>query len=93
MGGQGHMYSIIMLLVTLVQAYAFLMFVWVLLSWIPDLRFSGFYRFLDRLFVPFLEPFRKIIPPINGIDISPILGFFFLQLVVKILGMLQGLLA
>ena len=82
------MSSIIMILITLVQGYTFLMFIWVLLSWIPDLRFSGFYRFLDRLFVPFLEPFRRIIPPINGIDISPILGFFALQLVVKVLGLL-----
>lgn len=77
-----------MLLVTLVQAYSFLMFVWVLLSWIPDLRFSAFYRFLDKLFVPFLEPFRRIIPPINGIDISPILGFFTLQLITSLLGQL-----
>lgn len=77
-----------MILITLVQGYSFLMFIWVLLSWIPDLRFSGFYRFLDKLFVPFLEPFRRIIPPINGIDISPILGFFTLQLIVKLLGFL-----
>ena len=82
------MSQIIMILITLVQGYSFLMFIWVLLSWIPDLRFSGFYRFLDKLFVPFLEPFRRIIPPINGIDISPILGFFTLQLIVKLLGFL-----
>lgn len=82
------MSPLISLIITLVQAYAFLMFVWVLLSWIPDLRFSKFYIFLDKLFTPFLELFRKIIPPINGIDISPILGFFTLQLVVKLLSML-----
>lgn len=82
------MSSIIMILITLVQGYSFLMFIWVLLSWIPDLRFSNFYRFLDRLFVPFLDPFRRVIPPINGIDISPILGFFTLQLIVSLLGQL-----
>ena len=82
------MFQIVTLLITLVQAYSFLMFVWVLLSWIPDLRFSKFYIVLDKIFLPFLEPFRKIIPPINGIDISPLLGFFTLQLVVKLLGML-----
>ena len=82
------MSPIIMILITVVQAYSFLMFIWVLLSWIPDLRFSNFYRFLDRLFLPFLDPFRRVIPPINGIDISPILGFFTLQLVIKLLGML-----
>ena len=82
------MSSIIMILITLVQMYSFLMFVWVLLSWIPDLRYSGFYRFLDKLFLPFLEPFRRIIPAINGIDITPILGFFILQATVKFLGLL-----
>ena len=82
------MSSIIMLLITLVQGYTFLMFIWVVLSWIPDLRYSGFYRFLDKLFIPFLEPFRRVIPPINGIDISPILGFFVLQLITSLLGRL-----
>lgn len=82
------MSKVIMFLITLLQAYTFLMLIWVLLSWIPDLRLSKFYRFLDRLFVPFLEPFRRVIPPINGIDITPILGFFALQLVISLLGRL-----
>lgn len=28
--------------------------------------------FLDRVTAPILEPFRRIIPPLGGIDISPI---------------------
>ena len=28
--------------------------------------------FLDRVTTPLLEPFRRIIPPLGGIDISPI---------------------
>ena len=82
------MSSAIMILITLVQGYTFLMFVWVLLSWIPEFRSSKFYRFLDKVYLPFLEPFRRVIPPINGIDISPILGFFVLQLVTSLLGRL-----
>lgn len=82
------MSSILMLLITIVQAYSFLMFVWVLLSWVPDLRYSKFYRFLDNIFEPFLQPIRKVIPPINGIDISPILGFFILHLIVRMLSLL-----
>ncbi len=80
------MSSIIMLLITVVQGYTFLMFIWVLLSWVPDLRYTGFYKFLDKICLPFLEPFRRIIPPINGIDISPILAFFALQLLTSLLG-------
>ena len=79
------MYGIILLLIKIIQAYAFMMFVWVILSWIPDLRYSGFYRFLDKIYMPFLEHFRRVIPPINGIDISPILGFFTLHLLVAML--------
>ncbi len=82
------MSSIIMLIITLIQAYTFIMFVWVLLSWVPDLRYTKFYRFLDKLCLPYLEPFRRIIPPINGIDISPILGFFTLQFITTLLGKL-----
>jgi YggT family protein len=28
--------------------------------------------FLDRLTAPLLEPFRRLIPPLGGMDISPI---------------------
>ena len=82
------MSSLITILITIVQAYSFLMFVWVLLSWLPDMQRTRFYRFLEKLFVPFLEPFRRIIPPINGIDISPLIGFFVLQMLTSLLGQL-----
>ena len=82
------MSQIIMILITLIQGYTFLMFVWVLLSWVPDLTSTKFYRFLENLFIPFLAPFRRIIPPINGIDISPILAFFALQMLTSLLGKL-----
>ena len=78
----------IMILITLIQGYTFVLFIWVLLSWIPEVRHSRFYSFLDRICLPYLEPFRRIIPPINGIDISPILGFFALQLLTTLLGRL-----
>lgn len=82
------MSQITTLLITIIHGYAFLLFIWVLLSWIPDLRFSKLYRFLDRIFVPFLEPFKRVIPPINGIDISPILALFTLQLITSLLSQL-----
>ncbi len=82
------MSQIISLLITLVNAYSFVLFIWVLLSWIPELTYSRFYRFLDKICLPFLEPFKRIIPPINGIDISPILAFFALQMITNILGFL-----
>ena len=37
--------------------------------------------FLDRITAPILDPFRRIIPPLGGIDISPIVVLLLLQFV------------
>ena len=37
--------------------------------------------FLDRVTAPLLEPFRRIIPNLGGIDISPIVVILLLQFV------------
>jgi YggT family protein len=36
-------------------------------------------RFLDAVTRPILRPFQKIIPPIGGVDISPIIVLLILQ--------------
>ena len=36
-------------------------------------------RFLDAVTRPILRPFQKIIPPIGGVDISPIIVLLVLQ--------------
>ena len=37
--------------------------------------------FLDRMVQPMLDPFRRIIPPIGGLDLSPIALLLLIQLV------------
>ena len=37
--------------------------------------------FLDRLVQPMLNPLRRIIPPIGGLDLSPIALLLLIQLV------------
>ncbi|WP_269220439.1 YggT family protein [Brevundimonas vesicularis] len=37
--------------------------------------------FLDRVTAPLLEPFRRIIPNLGGIDISPIVVILLLQFI------------
>ena len=54
----------------------------VLLSWIPNIDwYKQPFVFLRQVSELFLSPFRKIIPPISGLDISPILALVFLQFV------------
>jgi YggT family protein len=50
------------------------------LSWFPGARESKFGDFLARICEPYLEPFRKFIPPLGMIDISPLVAIFTLNL-------------
>lgn len=36
-------------------------------------------RFLDAVTSPVLAPFRRIIPPLGGVDISPIIALLIIQ--------------
>lgn len=64
-----------------ISIYSYLLIIYILMSWFPGARESAFGQFIGSLCEPFLEPFRKIIPPIGGmIDISPIAAIFSLQL-------------
>jgi YggT family protein len=53
------------------------------MSWVPSIQQSSFGRLLGRICEPYLEPFRKIIPPIGMIDISPIVAIFVLNIALK----------
>lgn len=65
------------------QIYFWLIFVYVLLSWLPNVRDSFAGELLGKLTEPYLKPFRKIIPPIGGmLDISPIIALFALNFVI-----------
>jgi len=54
----------------------------VLMSWLPSVKNSVVGDFLGKLVEPYLQPFRRLIPPIGGIlDISPIVALFALRFV------------
>jgi len=67
------------------QIYLILLLIRVSLTWFPNVNWYGqpFYS-LSRLTDPYLRMFRGIVPPLVGIDISPILGFILLQCVMQI---------
>lgn len=59
--------------------YTILLVIYILMSWVPSTRETGFGRFLGRIVEPYLELFRKFIPPLGMIDISPIIAIFALR--------------
>ena len=66
--------------------YGLLIFAYVLMSWLPmrgilyDIQ-----RVLGTLVEPYLSIFRRFIPPVGGLDLSPIIAYFVLQIVVNYL--------
>ncbi len=58
----------------------------VLLSWIPNLnRGNPLVQLLHQITDPILEPARRIIPPLGGMDFSPIVVILLLQLLEQVL--------
>jgi YggT family protein len=67
------------ILLTVIELYSFALIGYILLSWFPNARESGIGRFLATICEPYLEPFRRIIPPLGMIDISPIVAIIALN--------------
>ena len=67
----------------LYYVYLVLIFLYILMSWVrlPYNIWIGRLRgFLEDTVVPFLRLFRNMVPPIGGLDLSPILAFIVLWL-------------
>ncbi len=54
--------------------------IYILMSWFPNARETSIGQMLARICEPYLEQFRKFIPPLGMIDISPIVAFIVLRL-------------
>jgi YggT family protein len=76
---------------TFLQIYVALMIIRVLLSWFPNINwYDPPFSILSQLTDPYLNLFRSIIPPLGGIDFSPMIAFFVLQFGSQILLTLLG---
>lgn len=67
-------------ILSLLTIYSYALIVYILMSWFPGARDSQFGELLARICEPYLEPFRRFIPPLGMIDISPIVAIFVLYL-------------
>jgi YggT family protein len=64
--------------------YGYLLLVRIIISWInPDYR-QPWVQLLVRITEPFLQPFRALIPSLGGIDFSPIVAYFVLNMIERL---------
>ena len=73
--------SLGMVLAGVIQFYSYLLIAYVLMSWFPIRGvFADIYAVLSTIVEPYLGLFRRIIPPIGALDISPIAAILVLNL-------------
>ncbi|KOP82062.1 hypothetical protein AMS60_05920 [Bacillus sp. FJAT-21945] len=71
------------IIATIINYYSWALIIYILLTWFPGARESVIGQFLARICEPYLEPFRKIIPPLGMIDISPIVAILVLKFAIS----------
>ncbi len=74
-------YSIIAVIAKTISIYSYILIIRVLLTWFPNLDWSNpILANISSITDPYLNMFRGIIPPLGGLDLSPILAFVVLDL-------------
>jgi len=79
-------FSAIKLMMTLLMTYFFLIIVAVVLSWLGQGLRHPFIPLVFQLTEPVLRPIRKLIPPIAGIDLSPLFALIAIRFLILLLG-------
>lgn len=75
-------YRLINLISALVNFYEWLVIIWCFMSWFPLREGSLMYDVavvINRIVSPYMNLFRRFIPPLGGMDFSPIVGLFVLS--------------
>lgn len=66
---------------TLFLVYMIMLFIRILASWFPEFSQYQIMRFIAFYTDPYLNFFRRFIPPLGMFDLSPIIAFFALQII------------
>jgi uncharacterized protein YggT (Ycf19 family) len=84
--------SIVAIVLPLIEFYQILILAYVLMSWLrPSTGLVyDIYRTLGTICEPWLGIFRKIIPPLGMMDVSPIVAMISLSIISSLLIRLLG---
>jgi YggT family protein len=77
--------AIMDLAVLSLNMFFFVIMIKVIMSWVAPVSYNPVTAMLTSLSEPILRPFRRLVPPIGGIDISPVFAIVILQAGVIIL--------
>ena len=80
------LFAIQKLLITLLLTYFVLIIARVIVSWIGSQSRHPLIPLIYQLTEPVLRPFSKLVPPISGIDLSPLFALIALRFLLLLLG-------
>lgn len=61
--------------------YEYSLLAYILTSWVPQIKNNIIVEFLEEICEPYLKVFRKIIPPLGMLDISPVAALVVLSVI------------
>lgn len=87
-------YTLVQIIDSLINFYNILIIVYCLLTWIPmspNGLLADIGAVLDGIVGPYLNFFRRIMPPMGGIDFSPVIAVLALTFIERLLVYLIGI--
>ncbi|OGI10925.1 MAG: hypothetical protein A2Y40_10470 [Candidatus Margulisbacteria bacterium GWF2_35_9] len=79
------MYTLKSILLLLLQIYSFLLIIRIILSWLSHDSYHPLILQLKKITDPYLDLFRSLPLNFSGLDLSPIVAFFVLSLLEKLI--------
>lgn len=74
-------WSVISITSLFLKVFFFAMIISVILSWVSPGSYNPGAQLVNQICEPLLAPFRKLLPNLGGLDISPIFAFIALKLI------------
>jgi YggT family protein len=72
-------FAVVDVLIQIIDIFFFVIIVQVILSWVNPNPHSPMHALLHSLSYPILKPFKKLLPPIAGVDITPLFALLSIQ--------------
>lgn len=71
--------SVVMILDVVLKIYFWSLIIMIVASWIAPGSGHPALVLINQIVEPIMQPFRKVLPPMGGLDLSPILAFIVIQ--------------
>lgn len=82
--------SAVMVLDVLLKIYFWSLIVMIVASWVAPGSGHPALVLINQIVEPIMKPFRKLLPPMGGLDLSPILAFLAIQVLEVVVKGLQS---